>query len=109
MAVVTRAENGLMRQPMRISCDKQSSPSEWISEILSKARGRSVEKAERHLVGATLKARFPNLEIPNYPRHAADAQAKSSDGFPLGRISYHVTATDGKEAIPRCKENVETG
>lgn len=28
---------------------------------------------------------------------------------PLQPVSYHVTATSGKEAILRCKENIESG
>jgi hypothetical protein len=107
--LVAKARDWLARQPLKVNCDRQSSPSAWVAEILSKARGRSGGKVEQHLVGAKLKTRHPNVEIPNFPGHAADMQTKRSGDFPLERVSYHVTATDGKEAISRCKENVETG
>src|SRR5271157_286587 len=107
--MVLQAQDWLARQPIKISCDRQLSPSAWIADILGKARGKSGGRVEQHLVGAKLKKRHPQIEVPNYPGHAADAQTKRSGDFPLGKISYHVTATDGKEAIPRCKENAETG
>lgn len=49
------------------------------------------------------------MEVPNHPGHAADAPTRRSGDFPLRDVSYHVTATDGKEAVARCKQNVETG
>ena len=109
MAIVARARDSVAQPPLRINCDRQSSPSVWISEILNRSRGASGDKVQQHLVGATLKARYPNLEIPNFAEHAADLQTKRTGDFPLERVSYHVTATDGKEAILRCQENVETG
>lgn len=109
MTMVARAKDSVGRQSLTISCDRQSSPLVWISEILSKTRGSSRDTVQHCLVGATLEARHPNLEVPNFPGHAADVQTKRSGDFPLETVSYHVTATDGKEAIPRCKDNVETG
>ncbi len=47
--------------------------------------------------------------MPNHPSHAADAQTKRLGDFSFEDVIYHVTATDGKDAIDRCKENVETG
>jgi hypothetical protein len=61
------------------------------------------------LVGATLQQRHPEIVIPNNPGHAADAQTRRSGDFPLLSVSYHVTASDGKEAVARCKENLQTG
>jgi hypothetical protein len=107
--LVAEAHRWLARQPIRVNCDRQLSPTSWISSILEKARGKSGGKVEQHLVGAKLKQRHPNLDVPNYPGHAGDFQTKRSGDFPLEWVSYHVTATDGKEAIPRCKENVESG
>src|SRR5271165_5804163 len=40
----------LARQPLKINCDRQSSPLTWVSDILTKARGRSGGKVEQHLV-----------------------------------------------------------
>jgi len=81
----------------------------WISSILEKAQGKSGGKVEQHLVGAKLKERHPKVAVPNHPGHAGDLQTKRSGDFPLEFVSYHVTATDGKEAIPRCKDNLESG
>ncbi len=94
---------------LRPQCDRQQSPAAWIDSILVAAERRSLGAVERHLVGATLQQRHPGILIPNNPSHAADAQTKRSGDFPLQNVSYHVTATDGKEAVARCKENVGTG
>lgn len=107
--LITEAHKWLARQPIKISCDRNLAPSSWITDILAKARGKSGGKVEQHLIGAKLKERHPNLTIPNYPSHAADLQTKRTGDFSLESVTYHVTATDGKEAIPRCKENVESG
>lgn len=107
--LVVEAQTWLKRQPIKVSCDRQLSPTSWVSAILEKARGKSGGKVEQHLVGAKLKERYPKLEIPNYPGHAGDLQTNRSGDFPLAHVSYHVTATDGKEAIARCKDNLESG
>jgi hypothetical protein len=98
--------NGL---PLKPQCDQHQSPAAWIDSILAAAELRSFGVVERHLVGATLQRRHPGIVVPNNPGHAADAQTGRSGDFPLKNVSYHVTATDGKEAVVRCKENVETG
>lgn len=107
--LVVEAQKWLQREPIKVNCDRHLSPTKWISAILEKAHGKSGGKVEQHLVGAKLKERYPNLEIPNYPGHAADLQTNRSGDFTLASVSYHVTATDGKEAIPRCKDNLESG
>ncbi len=95
--------------PLKPQCNRHQSPAVWIGSILAAAELRSLGVVERHLVGATLQRRHPGIVVPNNPGHAADAQTGRSGDFPLKNVSYHVTATDGKEAIVRCKENVETG
>jgi hypothetical protein len=107
--MIKDAEDQLAVRPLKPRCEPQQSPSAWVDSILGEAEFRSCGAVERHLVGATLQQRHPEIEIPNNPGHAADAQTKRSGDFPLYSISYHVTATDGKEAVIRCKENVETG
>jgi hypothetical protein len=107
--LVAKAHVWLSRQPIKISCDRHQSPAKWVASILDKAKGRSGGIVEQHLVGAKLQQRHPGIVIPNNPGHAADAQTRRSGDFPLRSVSYHVTATDGKEAVARCKENVETG
>jgi hypothetical protein len=107
--LVAKAKAWLSRQPIKVSCDRHQSPSTWVASILDKAKGRSGGVVEQHLVGAKLQKRHPGIVIPNNPGHAADAQTRRSGDFPLQAVSYHVTATDGKEAVGRCKENIETG
>ena len=80
-----------------------------MASILDKAKGKSGGVVEQHLVGAKLQQRHPEITIPNNPGHAGDAQTGRSGDFPLKNISYHVTATDGKEAMERCKQNIESG
>ncbi len=107
--LANQAHAWLGRQPIRVNCDRHQSPAKWVASILDKAKGRSGGVVEQHLVGAKLQQRHPAIAIPNNPGHAADAQTRRSGDFPLLSVSYHVTATDGKEAVARCKENVETG
>jgi hypothetical protein len=107
--LVDSAHTWLGRQPIKVSCDRHQSPASWVASILEKAKGKSGGVVEQHLVGAKLQQRHPGIAIPNNPGHAADAQTGRSGDFPLNNISYHVTATDGKEATERCKQNIEAG
>jgi hypothetical protein len=107
--LANHAHKWLGRQPIKISCDRQESPASWIASILDKAKGRSGGVVEQHLVGAKLQQRHPGIVIPNNPGHAADSQTGRSGDFPLKDVSYHVTATDGKEATERCKQNIAAG
>jgi uncharacterized protein DUF4928 len=107
--LLDQARKWLTQQPIKVNCDRQQSPTMWVSSILDKAQGRSGGKVEQHLIGAKLKERHPKVNVPNYPGHAADLQTKRTGDFPIDKVSYHVTATDGKEAIPRCKDNIESG
>lgn len=107
--LASHAHAWLGRQPIKVSCDRQQSPASWIASILDKAKGRSGGVVEQHLVGAKLQQRHPGIVVPNNPGHAADAQTGRSGDFPLKEVSYHVTATDGKEATERCKQNIEAG
>jgi hypothetical protein len=107
--MIADAEDRLSGTPLKLQCDHPQSPATWIDSILMAAEFRSRGVVERHLVGATLQQRHPGIAIPNNPGHAADAQTGRSGDFPLKDISYHVTATDGKEATERCKQNIEAG
>jgi hypothetical protein len=103
------AEDRLGGVPLKPQCDRQESPAAWIDSLLVAAELRSFGAVERHLVGATLQQRHPGIVVPNNPGRAADAQTGRSGDFPLKEVSYHVTATDGKEATERCKRNIEVG
>ena len=107
--LVAKAHAWLGRQPIKVNCDRQESPSLWITSILEKAKGRSGGIVEQHLVGAKLQQRHPEIVIPNHPSHAGDVQTGRSGDFPLQSVSYHVTATDGKEAVERCRQNIGAG
>jgi hypothetical protein len=107
--VIADMEDRLDGVPLRLRCDRARSPAAWIDSILAAAELRSLGVVERHLVGATLQQRHPDITIPNNPGHAGDAQTGRSGDFPLKDVSYHVTATDGKEATERCKQNIESG
>lgn len=107
--LASHAHTWLGRQPIKVSCDRQESPASWIASILDKAKGRSGGVVEQHLVGAKLQHRHPGIVVPNNPGHAGDTQTGRSGDFPLKDVSYHVTATDGKEATERCKQNIGSG
>jgi hypothetical protein len=107
--LVGDAEDQLEGRPLKLLCNRQHSPAAWVDSILREAELRSGGAVERHLVGATLQRRHPEIAIPNHPGHAADAQTGRSGDFPLRNVSYHVTATDGKEAVERCRQNVGAG
>jgi hypothetical protein len=102
-------EDRLGGVPLKQRCDRCQSPAAWIDSILNAAELRSLGVVERHLVGATLQQRHPGIVVPNNPGHAGDAQTGRSGDFPLKDVSYHVTATDGKEATERCKQNIGAG
>jgi hypothetical protein len=107
--LIAEANKWLSKQPIKVSCDRHSSPLEWIGSILEKAKGRSGGVVEQHLIGAKLQKRHPQVRVPNLPSHAGDKQTGRSGDFELHSVSYHVTATEGKEAVSRCKENIESG
>jgi len=107
--LIRDTEDKLAGRPITPEIERQHSPAAWVESIVSAAEMRSHGIVEHHLVGATLQQRLPGIVVPNNPGHAADAQTRRSGDFPLPSVSYHVTATDGKEAVARCKENVESG
>jgi hypothetical protein len=108
-ALIKDAEDQLTGRPIKLLCDRRQSPGAWVCSILGAAEVRSGGVVERHLIGAVLQQRHPEIEIPNHPGHAADMQTGRSGDFPLPNVSYHVTATDGREAVDRCKENLGSG
>ena len=101
--------NEIAAQPLRIECEKQSSPLVWISEVLSRARGRHSEKVGQRLIGATLVLRYPDREIPNFRGNATNVQSEGAGDFPFETVTYHATTTDGRDVIARCKQNLESG
>lgn len=108
-SLVERGNEWLARQHLKVSCDRQQSPAAWIGSILSEAKGRSGGKVEQHLVGAKLEQRHPDVEVPNHPGHAGDAQTGRGGDFTIGSTCYHVTAAPGSAVVKKCAENLGAG
>ena len=68
-------------------------------------RGKSGGRIEQHLVGAKLQTRHPERDVPNHPGHAGDLQTGRTGDFEVDSISYHVTATPGRDVIEKCRAN----
>lgn len=103
--LLDKANEWLQRQHLKVSCNRQLSPATWIRLILQEAKGKSGGEIEQHLVGAKLQTRLPEREVPNYPAHAGDVQTGRSGDFDVDSISYHVTATPGRDVIEKCRAN----
>jgi len=97
------------RQNLKISFERQYSPIEWIHKILEEAKGKSGGIVEQHLIGAKLEKRHPDVEVDNFPSHAADVQTGRSGDFTIGDTVYHVTASPGPSVIQKCSENIKSG
>ncbi len=104
-----RARVWLCRQSLKLTLDREHSPSAWIRVILEGAKGRSEGVVEQHLVGAKLEKRFAGIPIPNYPAHAADAQTERPGDFAIRNIVYHVTGAPGRSVIQKCAANLKQG
>lgn len=107
--LVVLARAWLERKNLSLSLDRGQAPTAWIELILENARGRSGGVIEQHLVGAKLARRFPNIEIPNFPAHAADQQTARSGDFVIRNLVFHVTAAPSSNVIKKCAENVKKG
>lgn len=97
------------RQNLKIRFERQHSPIEWIHKILEEAKGKSGGVVEQHLIGAKLEKRHSDVEVANFPSHAADVQTGRSGDFTIGNTVYHVTATPGPSVIQKCSENIKSG
>jgi hypothetical protein len=107
-----RARDWLQRQNLKFDLDRRQAPTAWIGAILDKAEGRSGGVVEQHLVGAKLAARFRgqnDIEVENFPVHAADVQTQRPGDFSLRKTVYHVTGTPSPEVIEKCRRNLTTG
>jgi hypothetical protein len=97
------------RQNLKISFERHHSPLEWVRKILEEAKSKSGGVVEQHLIGAKLQKRHTELELPNFPGHAADVQTGRSGDFMIGQIVYHVTAAPTPNVIQKCRENIQAG
>jgi hypothetical protein len=107
--LVGQANEWLNRQHLRVNCDRQLAPAEWIGNILAEAKERSCGKVEQHLVGAKLARAHPDLDVPNNPSHAGDVQTRRPGDFIVGSTAYHVTAAPGSAVVEKCAANLNAG
>lgn len=107
--LVALARAWLERKNLSLSLDRSQAPTAWVELILENARGRSGGVIEQHLVGAKLARRFPNIEILNFPAHAADQQTARSGDFVIRDLVFHVTAAPSSNIIAKCADNVKKG
>jgi hypothetical protein len=107
--LLSHATKWLQRQHLKVSCDRQSAPGEWVRSILEEAKGRSGGRVEQHLVGAKLELRHPDVEIPNFPSHASDSATGRTGDFRIGTTCFHITATPGQALLRKAAENLSAG
>jgi hypothetical protein len=107
--LVSQAKIWLERKNLSLTLDRNEAPTAWVELILENARGRSGGVIEQHLVGAKLARRFPNMEIPNFPAHAADQQTARGGDFVIRDLVFHVTAAPSSNVIAKCAENIKKG
>jgi hypothetical protein len=103
------AEQWMQRQNLKLEIDQRQAPSTWVNQIVESAKSRSAGIVEQHLVGAKLARRFKNVQIPNYPAHAADVQTSRQGDFTVSRLVYHVTASPSRNVISKCRANLQAG
>jgi len=104
-----RVNEWFRRQNLRIAFERSYSPVEWIRRILEEAKPKSGGVVEQHLIGAKLERRYTDVEVANFPSHAADDQTGRPGDFSIGDTVYHVTATPGPAVIQKCRENIKSG
>lgn len=108
-ALKTYASEWLNRQSLKLALDRRESPTAWVGAIIEGAKSLSGGVVEQHLVGAKLARRYKDVDVPNYPAHAADRQTARSGDFSIKGIVYHVTANPSRGVIEKCIENVKAG
>ncbi len=92
-----------MHQNIRVCLEPELSPLAWVRAILNESNGKSAATVQKHLVGAKLQIRFPDLSVPNDPGHL---QTGRLSDFDMGSVSYLVTANPGIDVIEKCKANM---
>lgn len=107
--LVSQATDWLKRQNLKLQIDRGQAPSSWIRTIVENAKDRSSGVVEQHLVGAKLQRKYAELELPNYPAHAADVQTSREGDFSISASVYHVTATPSRGVIQKCASNLLAG
>lgn len=99
----------LNRPNIKLNINRTHSPSTWIHFILERAKRKSSDIVEQHLVRATLEKRYADIEVSNFPGHAIDVQTGCPGDFTIGDTVYHVTTTPGPSVIQKCSENIKSG
>jgi hypothetical protein len=103
------AKTWLLRQNLKLDIDRRQTPSFWINLIVENAKDRSGGVVEQHLVGAKLERRFKEIDIANFPAHAADYQTDRGGDFNISNLVYHVTATPSRNVLQKCVSNIRVG
>lgn len=107
--LLTHANVWLLRQNLKLAIDHRQTPSSWIGLIVENAKDRSGGVVEQHLVGAKLERRFKEIDIANFPAHAADRQTDRGGDFNISNLVYHVTATPSRNVLQKCVSNIKSG
>ena len=56
---------------LKLNINRTHAPSTWIHLILESAKGKSSGIVTQHLIGAKLEKRHTDVEVANFPSHAA--------------------------------------
>ena len=107
--LLSRANDWLKRQNLKLDIDRRQAPSTWVHMIVENAKQRSSGVVEQHLIGAKLQRRFKGIAIPNHPAHAGDRQTSRAGDFEISKLVYHVTAIPSRNVIQKCAENIGVG
>ena len=94
---------------MKIRLEPQHSPTEWVRQILEKAKSKAERVVEHHLVEADLQKRYANSGVYRFSDQVTDIQTRRPGNFIIGDTIYHVTATLTPSIIQKCDEDIKSG
>lgn len=90
--------------------DPNQSTWHLIHKLLKQAaiKGKAQDFA-KHLVGAKLQLRFPEITIGNQSTSAADDQTHRPGDFLIGDTAFHVTVSPMPSVFNKCLDNISQG
>ncbi|MBI2868030.1 MAG: DUF4928 family protein [Chloroflexi bacterium] len=99
-----------IEQRISIEFDPDLRASRFFEDVLDIAskQGKGNPVA-RHLVGAMLEMRFPQLTIENRPFSSANEQLGFAGDFRIGEAVFHVTVSPMSWIYQKCKRNLDDG
>ena len=96
--------------PLVVSYDEDRTSWHLVGDLLQAAHADGKEGAvAKHLVGAKLALRFPELKIRNKPSSAADVQVGEHGDFQLHDTVFHVTVSPMPALYEKCGRNLRDG